>query len=121
MVDGNAGLLGGNPKLQIRMQSDHTGMGIIAPPSAPKAIRKKFKGQEEKPRIESVSSFFKRTVNYDGILGKLFTDYSFLDEMEGGEDFMSELWECPENETACGNRESSRVAVPSAEPHAPPP
>ena len=89
----NAGLLGGNPKLQIRMQSDHMGMGIIAPPSAPKAIRKKFKGQEEKPRIESVSSFFKRTVNYDGILGKLFTDYSFLDEMEGGEDFMSELWE----------------------------
>ena len=89
----NAGLLGGNPKLQIRMQSDHMGMGIIAPPSAPKAIRKKFKGQEEKPRIESVSSFFKRTVNYDGILGKLFTDYSFLDEMEDGEDFMSELWE----------------------------
>ena len=89
----NAGLLGGNPKLQIHMQSDHMGMGIIAPPSAPKAIRKKFKGQEEKPRIESVSSFFKRTVNYDGILGKLFTDYSFLDEMEDGEDFMSELWE----------------------------
>ena len=89
----NAGLLGGNPKLQIHMQSDHMGMGIIAPPSAPKAIRKKFKGQEEKPRIESVSSFFKRTVNYDSILGKLFTDYSFLDEMEDGEDFMSELWE----------------------------
>jgi len=90
----NAGLLSGNPKLQIRMQSDHMGMGIIAPPSAPKAIRKRFKGQGEKPaHLESVSSFFKRTVNYKGILGKLFTDYSFLDQMEGGEDFMGELWE----------------------------
>ena len=90
----NAGLLSGNPKLQIRMQSDHMGMGIIAPPSAPKAIRKRFKGQGEKPaHLESVSSFFKRTVNYKGILGKLFTDYSFLDQMEGGEDFMDELWE----------------------------
>lgn len=89
----NAGLLSGNPKLQVRMQSDHMGMGIIAPPSAPRAIRKKFKGQDDKPGIESVSSFFKRTVNYDGIMKKLFTDYSFLDKMEGGENFMSELWE----------------------------
>ena len=89
----NAGLLSGNPKLQIRMQSDHMGMGIIAPPSAPRAIRKKFKGQEDKPQMESVSSYFKRTVNYEGILGKLFTDYSFLDQMEHGEDFMDELWE----------------------------
>ena len=89
----NAGLLSGNSKLQIRMQSDHMGMGIIAPPSAPRAIRKKFKGQEDKPQMESVSSYFKRTVNYEGILGKLFTDYSFLDQMEHGEDFMDELWE----------------------------
>ena len=89
----NTGLMSGNPKLQVRMQSDHMGMGIIAPPSAPRAIRKKFKGQDEEPKIESVSSFFKRTVNYDGILKKLFKDYSFLDEMEDGEDFMDELWE----------------------------
>jgi hypothetical protein len=89
----NTGLMSGNPKLQVRMQSDHMGMGIIAPPSAPRAIRKKFKGQDEEPKIESVSSFFKRTVNYDGILKKLFTDYSFLEEMENGEDFMDELWE----------------------------
>lgn len=89
----NTGLMSGNPKLQVRMQSDHMGMGIIAPPSAPRAIRKKFKGQDEEPKIESVSSFFKRTVNYDGILKKLFTDYSFLKEMENGEDFMDELWE----------------------------
>ena len=56
-------------------------MGIIAPPSAPRAIRKTFKGQTEKPQIESVSSFFERTVNYTGILGKLFSDFSFLEEM----------------------------------------
>jgi len=89
----NTGLMSGNPKLQIRMQSDHMGMGIIAPPSAPRSIRKKFKGQDDEPKIESVSSFFQRTVNYDGILKKLFTDYSFLEEMENGEDFMDELWE----------------------------
>ena len=89
----NTGLMSDNPKLQIRMQSDHMGMGIIAPPSAPRSIRKKFKGQDDEPKIESVSSFFQRTVNYDGILKKLFTDYSFLEEMENGEDFMNELWE----------------------------
>ncbi len=89
----NTGLMSGNPKLQIRMQSDHMGMAIIAPPSAPRSIRKKFKGQDDEPKIESVSSFFQRTVNYDGILKKLFTDYSFLEEMENGEDFMDELWE----------------------------
>ena len=52
------GLMSGNPKLMVRMQSDHMGMGIIAPPSAPRAIRKTFKGQKDTPDMETPESFF---------------------------------------------------------------
>jgi len=92
----NAGLLSGNPKLQIRMQSDHMGMGIIAPPSAPRAIRKKFKGQDEdKVKMEmEVEEFFIRTCDPQSVLDKLFTDSKFLNDFTGGaSDFLSQLWE----------------------------
>ena len=90
----NAGLMSGNPKLQVRMQSDHMGMGIIAPPSAPKAIRKHFKGQDDEKKLEAVEDFFNRTCNPQAVLDKLFTDCSFLQDMHGGaSDFLGELWE----------------------------
>ena len=90
----NAGLLSGNPKLQIRMQSDHMGMAIIAPPSAPRAIRKKFAGQEDKPQMEDVHSFRERLCNPQEVLDKLFTDSHFLESFEGGANvFIDELIE----------------------------
>lgn len=89
----NAGLLSGNPKLQVRMRSDHMGMGIIAPPSAPKAIRRSFKGQKDKPAIEEADAFFERTCKPQEVLDRLFTDSSFLKEVEDGDDFLNELWE----------------------------
>ena len=90
----NAGLLSGNPKLQVRMQSDHMGMGIIAPPSAPRAIRKRFQGQDDKPQMEEVNAFRQRTCKPQDVLDKLFTDCSFLEKFDGGaETFMDELIE----------------------------
>lgn len=91
----NTGLMSGNPKLQIRMQSDHMGMGIIAPPSAPRAIRKYFKGQKDTPQIETPESFFNRTCNPQEVLDKLFTDSSFIKEMEQDKDetFLDQLFE----------------------------
>ena len=78
------GLTSGNPKLQLRMQSNHMGMGIIAPPSAPRSIRRTFKGQKDTPSMETPEEFTKRTTDYQGILNKLFTDCSFLEKFEGG-------------------------------------
>ena len=90
----NTGLMSGNPKLQVRMQSDHMGMGIIAPPSAPRDIRKHFKGQDDKPALENSHDFFVRTCNPQEVLDKLFTDSRFLKDFEDEkEDFLSELWE----------------------------
>ena len=88
------GLMSGNPKLQVRMQSDHVGMSIIAPPSAPKALRKRFKGQDDEKKLESVEEFSKRTGVHQEVLDKLFTDSSFLNDIHGGPlDFLGELWE----------------------------
>lgn len=90
-----AGLMSSNPKLQMRMQSDHVGMTIIAPPSAPRALRRKFKGQNDIPQMETVESFFERTCKPQELLDKLFTDSSFIKEMDEKEDesFTDQLFE----------------------------
>jgi hypothetical protein len=87
----NTGLMSGNPKLQIRMHSDHLGMGIIAPPSAPRAIRRTFKGQKDTPQMETPKEFFNRTCNPQEVLDKLFIDSSFLKDKS--EVFLDELFE----------------------------
>ena len=88
-----AGLMSGAPRLQVRLQSDHVGMCIVAPPSAPRQLRRHFVGQNDKPAMESIHDFFVRNSGYEEVLGKLFTDSSFLDDIEGGKDgFMDELW-----------------------------
>ncbi len=87
----NTGLMSGNPKLQVRMQSDHMGMGIIAPPSAPRAIRRTFKGQQDTPQMETPGDFFKRTCNPQEVLDKLFTDSTFLQDRNAA--FLDELFE----------------------------
>jgi hypothetical protein len=89
------GLMSGNPKLQVRLQSDHVGMGIIAPPSAPRAVRHYFEGQLTKPAGESVEEFVLRTIDAQATLDKLFTDSSFLEGLVEGSsalDFINELW-----------------------------
>ena len=89
------GLMSGNPKLQVRLQSDHVGMGIIAPPSAPRAVRHYFEGQLTKPAGESVEEFVLRTIDAQATLDKLFTDSSFLEGLVEGSsalNFINELW-----------------------------
>ena len=86
------GLMSGNPKLQVRLHSDHVGMGIIAPPSAPRQIRRSFQA-ENKTNLPGIEEFFLQHSGYEKVLGKLFTDYSFLSAYEGGvAGFTRELW-----------------------------
>ena len=86
------GLMSDNPKLQVRLHSDHVGMGIIAPPSAPRQIRRRFQA-ENKTNLPGIEEFFLQHSGYEKVLGKLFTDCSFLKEYDGGvAGFTRELW-----------------------------
>ena len=88
------GLKAGNPKLTMRLQSDHVGMGIIAPPSAPRSLVRHFKGEEmDVIGLENEEEFFRHNVNYQEVLDKLFSSSSFLEEFDGGKvHFIRELW-----------------------------
>ena len=87
------GLKSGNPKLTMRLRSDHVGMTIIAPPSAPGSLRRHFVGEDDEPALESVEDFFVRTSGYQEVLDKLFTDSSFLEKFEDGTlGFIRQLW-----------------------------
>lgn len=77
-------LKGRNPKLDIYQSSTHTGLAIVTPVNAPKEIKKTFKGQSATTDVESVSHFNQRTIDYDGILGKIFKDVNFVSSYEGG-------------------------------------
>ena len=83
-----------NPKIDFSFESTHVGMGVIAPPSAPQEFRRRFRGmQMSEIKLERPGDFSRRVVDYDGILGKLFTDSSFLKDYEGGRTaFMSEYY-----------------------------
>ena len=87
-------LKSGNPDLQIRLQSTHDGMAVIAPPSAPKALLRTFKGQTDAVALESSTDFFLRVTPWQEVLDKLFTDSAFLQEFNGGSVlFLRELWQ----------------------------
>lgn len=87
------GLTARNGDLQVRQASNHVGMGIIAPPSAPSSMVRHFKGEEDPIALESVQSFTYRKLPAAQILARLFTRTSFLSEFKGGEDeFMDQLW-----------------------------
>lgn len=89
----NLGLKSGNPKLTIRLRSDHSAMAVAAPQSAPKALVRNFKGQDDPIQWETRDQFMARTTDYQVILNRLFTDSRFLNEFEGGTfTFFRELW-----------------------------
>ena len=91
----NLGLKSCNPKLTIRLRSDHTGMTVAAPQSAHKSLVRHFKGENDRPEgWETQEEFFVRTTNYQPILDRLFTDCSFFSEFQGGAlYFLRELWQ----------------------------
>ena len=88
------GLKSCNPKLNVRLRSDHNAMTVAAPQSAPKSLIRNFKGQDTPKNWETQEEFFVRTTNYQPILDRLFTDCGFFSEFEGGAlYFLRELWQ----------------------------
>lgn len=87
------GLKGRCPKLDITLGSNHVGMTVAAPPSAPESLVRHFKGEDDAPAIESEESFRARISREKELLDKLFTDSSFLGDMKYGGRFAFELWQ----------------------------
>ena len=83
-----------NPGIDITLSSTHTGMAQVVPPSAPDGFRKHYQGMGlPEGRFEKPGDFARRVADYDGILGKLFTDSSFLKNYPGGKTaFMDEFY-----------------------------
>ena len=87
------GLTARNGALQVHQASNHMGMCVIAPPSAPEQLVRKFKGEPVPAGLESVQEFARKKLAFDRILGRLFTDTAFLDDVKGGDSFLDELWQ----------------------------
>ena len=88
------GLTEGNGKLQVRQNSNHVGMAIIAPPSAPDKLLRHFKGEDDEIALESVEDFTTRKGLMADVLDKLFTSTDFLKDFKGGKmNFLDELWQ----------------------------
>lgn len=77
------------PKLDIEGNSLHTNMLVINPNSAPREIRQQRAGSVDLP--ETLEEFRNRKFIVDDVLNRLFTDSSFLDEVGGKMQFLSEL------------------------------
>lgn len=81
-----------NPSLVFSQSSNHTGLTVATPTSAPKELARKFKG-DDISAVESVSHFNDRFIDYDGILERIFTDHSFLKNYSGGRNrFVEDLY-----------------------------
>lgn len=81
-----------NPKLSFYQSSTHTGLAVATPTSAPAPIRKQYK-EDDISRIESVAHFNQRFIDYDGILGRIFTNPAFPSRFEGGRtNFIDQLY-----------------------------
>lgn len=79
-----ANLKGRNPGIDLFMDSNHASMTIVAPPSAPSALRRNFVGPKESTGLESVESFGRRIVDLDALNARLFKVPTFIDNYEGG-------------------------------------
>lgn len=78
------------PKVNIEMNSLHTNLLYTNPGGAPREIARYYKGDLIVP--ESTTEFRDRMTDYDAILGILFTDRGFLEEIGGRRDFVYELF-----------------------------
>jgi len=72
--------------LDFDLASNHAGMAIIAPPSAPAKLRRHFYGEEKSqaPAVMPVNEFNEKTIDYKGILSRLFKDPAYVEQFEGG-------------------------------------
>lgn len=78
------------PKVDIEMSSLHTNMIYTNPGSAPRELARRYQGEIIVP--ESTTDVRERMTDYDAILGKLFSERGFLEEIGGRRDFVYELF-----------------------------
>ena len=78
------------PKVDITANSRALNMVVINAASAPRAVAKRYQGSTKTP--ESLDAFKARTIDFDGILDKIFSDRGFLEESGGRTQFLSELF-----------------------------
>ena len=78
------------PKVDITANSRALNMVVINAASAPRAVAKRYQGSTKAP--ETLDAFKARTIDYDGILDKIFSDRGFLEESGGRTQFLSELF-----------------------------
>jgi len=81
------------PKLDISVESNHLGMGIVAPPEAPKGYIRHFAGEDaDSLSREKLGQFILRKVDVDGIMGHIFKDPSAVKHTGGTTDFLYYLY-----------------------------
>jgi len=78
------------PKVNIEMNSLHTNLIVTNAGGSPREIAEYYEGEIIVP--ESTVDFRDRMTDYDAILGKLFTDRGFLEEIGGRREFVYELF-----------------------------
>ena len=78
------------PKVDITANSRALNMVVINAASAPRAVAKRYQGSTKTP--ESIDAFKARTIDFDGILDKIFSDRGFMEESGGRTQFLSELF-----------------------------
>jgi len=79
-----ASLKGRSPGIDLFMDSNHAGMAIIAPPSAPSSMIRKFEGPKSPTGLESEDDFARRISGLDEINARLFKVSTFIDNYKGG-------------------------------------
>ena len=81
------------PKLDIKVRSNHLGMGIVAPPEAPKGYVRHFEGSDpDSLTREKLGQFIIRKVDVDGIMGHIFKDPSAVKHTGGTTDLLYWLY-----------------------------
>ena len=74
------------PKVDIAMDALHTSLLYTNPTAAPRGIAEFYEGEIIVP--ESTTDFRNRMTDYDAILGRLFKDRGFMEELGGRFDFV---------------------------------
>lgn len=78
------------PKVDIAMDALHTSLLYTNPTAAPRGIAEFYEGEIIVP--ESTTDFRNRMTDYDAILGRLFKDRGFMEELGGRFDFVYQLY-----------------------------
>lgn len=81
------------PSLEIAADSYHTELAVTANQSAPRQYAPEFAGRPGLPGGETYADFARRKIDFQGILGKLFTDDAFLNGDAGRTRFVVDLFD----------------------------